>query len=169
MLQKSLHRLGGVLALGILAGFSPILSAETVVATTETAGTVSEFSPDALVIRTETDPAPVRYVVGREVTYVDDAGVPVGRRNGPLGPARDGALCPRWRPRDRAPRRGASDPGDGAGRGRAPRRDARAGDRRAPRRHARAGDRRAPRGGHAVVPLVEEHRTTTTTTTTREK
>ncbi len=55
--------------------------AETVTATststTETAGTISEFSPDTIVVRSESAPEPVRYTYSKTTTYVDDAGAPV--------------------------------------------------------------------------------------------
>lgn len=56
--------------------FGSMAGADTVVTTTSN-GTISEFSPESMVIRTETAPAPIHYVIGKEVTYVDDAGAPV--------------------------------------------------------------------------------------------
>jgi hypothetical protein len=50
---------------------------ETVVQTTSSAGTITEFSPDSIVIRSETAPAPIHYVFRKTTTYVDDAGNPV--------------------------------------------------------------------------------------------
>jgi hypothetical protein len=44
---------------------------------TESAGTISEYSPDALVIHSEVREAPTRYVLDKQVTYVDDTGAPV--------------------------------------------------------------------------------------------
>ena len=49
----------------------------TATATTNLAGTISEFGPDVLVIRSEAQPAPVRYTYTKTTTYVDEAGVPV--------------------------------------------------------------------------------------------
>jgi hypothetical protein len=51
----------------------------TVVQTTSTtsAGTVTEFSPDTIVIRSETSPEPIHYVYRKTTTYVDEAGNPV--------------------------------------------------------------------------------------------
>src|SRR3954464_2553512 len=53
--------------------------AQTSVATTTTtsAGTISEFSPDTIVIRSETSPEPLRYTYSKTTTYVDEAGAPV--------------------------------------------------------------------------------------------
>jgi len=50
---------------------------EQVTTTTTSAGTVTEFSPDTIVIRSETSPDPVRYSYSKTTTYVDDAGAPV--------------------------------------------------------------------------------------------
>ena len=51
----------------------------TVVETSSTssAGTITEFSPDSIVIRSETSPEPVHYVYRKTTTYVDEAGNPV--------------------------------------------------------------------------------------------
>jgi hypothetical protein len=74
--QKLIRTLGGATFLGALAAFGPMVVADTVVTTTST-GTISEFSPETMVIRTETAPAPIHYTIGKEVTYVDDTGAPV--------------------------------------------------------------------------------------------
>jgi len=55
------------------------LADEAVTTTTTTAGTISEFSPDTIVVRSETSPEPIRYSYSKTTTYVDDAGVPVAR------------------------------------------------------------------------------------------
>jgi hypothetical protein len=47
------------------------------VTTTETAGTISEVSPDAIVVRTETSSTPMNYSYTKSTTYVDDTGAPV--------------------------------------------------------------------------------------------
>lgn len=75
MKTNTLLSLGGACALALVGSIGLLAQAETVV--TQSAGTISEFSPDALVIRSETATAPTRYVVSREVQYVDDAGAPV--------------------------------------------------------------------------------------------
>jgi hypothetical protein len=49
----------------------------TVGGTTNLVGTISEFSPDAIVVRSETSPEPVRYSYSKTTTYVDEAGNPV--------------------------------------------------------------------------------------------
>jgi hypothetical protein len=47
------------------------------VTTTETVGTISEFSPDTIVVKTETSSTPMHYTYTKSTTYVDDAGEPV--------------------------------------------------------------------------------------------
>jgi len=47
------------------------------VTTTETVGTVSEVSPDTLVIQSETSTTPMHYSYTESTTYVDDTGAPV--------------------------------------------------------------------------------------------
>jgi hypothetical protein len=71
----NVRRLGAVILFGSVAALSSLAMAETVV--TESAGTISSFGPDALVIRSNVATAPTRYVVAPDVTYVDDAGMPV--------------------------------------------------------------------------------------------
>jgi hypothetical protein len=45
--------------------------------TTQSAGTISEFSPNSIVIRSETSPEPLRYSYSKTTTYVDESGTPV--------------------------------------------------------------------------------------------
>ena len=40
-------------------------------------GTISEFSPDTIVVRSTTATAPTRYVYRKTTTYVDETGAPV--------------------------------------------------------------------------------------------
>ena len=49
----------------------------TTVTTTENAGTISEVSPDTLVIRSETSSSPMHYSYTKKTTYVDERGMPV--------------------------------------------------------------------------------------------
>lgn len=71
----SIRTFGAAILLGSIAAFAPIASADSTVVTST--GTISEFSPSALVIRSETSPAPLRYTVSKDVTYVDESGAPV--------------------------------------------------------------------------------------------
>jgi hypothetical protein len=45
--------------------------------TTSSAGTISGFSPDTIIIRSETSPDPIRYTYSKTTTYVDETGAPV--------------------------------------------------------------------------------------------
>jgi len=45
--------------------------------TTTSAGTISEFGPETIIIRSETAPEPVRYSYSKTTTYVDETGAPV--------------------------------------------------------------------------------------------
>jgi len=49
----------------------------TTVETTETAGTISEVSPDTIVVRTETSSSPMNYSYTKSTVYVDETGTPV--------------------------------------------------------------------------------------------
>ena len=60
-----------------LASAQTVTSTATTESTTTTAGTVSEISPDTLVVRTETSAAPVRYSFTKTTQYVDETGAPV--------------------------------------------------------------------------------------------
>lgn len=50
---------------------------KTTTTTTENAGTISEFSPDTIVIQSETTSSPTRYSYTKSTTYVDETGAPV--------------------------------------------------------------------------------------------
>lgn len=50
---------------------------QTQTTTTNSAGTISEFGPETIVIRSETAPEPIRYSYTKQTTYVDEAGAPV--------------------------------------------------------------------------------------------
>src|SRR4030042_396684 len=53
------------------------LFAQQETVTTETVGTISNISPDTIVIRTETSPSPIDYSYTKTTTYVDETGAPV--------------------------------------------------------------------------------------------
>ena len=48
-----------------------------VTTTTSTGGTITQFSPDTLIIKTETSSSPVTYSYTKTTTYVDENGAPV--------------------------------------------------------------------------------------------
>jgi len=49
----------------------------TVQPTTNSAGTITEVSPDTIVLRSEISPNPVRYSYSKATIYVDEMGAPV--------------------------------------------------------------------------------------------
>lgn len=49
----------------------------TTTTTTTTTGTVSQFGPDTIVVKTTTSPDPVTYSSTKTTTYVDESGKPV--------------------------------------------------------------------------------------------
>lgn len=49
----------------------------TTVQSLNSAGTVSEFGPDMITIRSTSSPEPVRYTASKTTTYVDETGAPV--------------------------------------------------------------------------------------------
>lgn len=73
--------LTGAVLFGILLITVNVTLAQTAVKettlTTTSAGTISEFGPETIVIRSETSPAPIRYSSSKTTTYVDETGAPV--------------------------------------------------------------------------------------------
>jgi hypothetical protein len=69
----------GAAILALFLAAASVSRAQTAVETTSTssAGTISEFSPDTIIIRSETSPDPVRYSYSKTTTYVDETGAPV--------------------------------------------------------------------------------------------
>ena len=74
-IQNTLRALAAVSLLGT-AAFAQTVVRETTT-TTNSAGTITEFGPETIVIRSETAPEPVRYISRKTTTYVDDTGAPV--------------------------------------------------------------------------------------------
>ena len=77
--MKKRHLTAAIMSL-LLAATSPAwaqATVETTTTTTNSAGTISEFGPDVLVIKSETAPAPIRYSYTKKTVYVDEAGEPV--------------------------------------------------------------------------------------------
>lgn len=56
---------------------TPATTLETTRTTTTSAGTITEFAPGRLLIKTETSAAPLTYAYSETTTYVDENGVPV--------------------------------------------------------------------------------------------
>ena len=67
---------GAVLS-GLMLLTLNVSRAQTVVTGTTSAGTISEFGPETIIIRSETSPEPIRYSYTKTTTYVDEAGAPV--------------------------------------------------------------------------------------------
>ena len=73
------NSIGALLLTGTLLTANTVLAQDTVVTTSPVTsmGTISEFSPNAIVIKTETGTVPVSYGYSKTTTYVDEAGNPV--------------------------------------------------------------------------------------------
>jgi len=65
-----------VMPCGLFAQQQSITTVDTRTST-ETAGTISEMSPGAIVVRTETSSSPINYSSTKSTTYVDENGAPV--------------------------------------------------------------------------------------------
>ena len=82
-MKKTIRNIGGATFLGVMliTAHATLLAQTAVESTTSTtttsAGTISEFSPQTIVIKTETSPDPVRYTYTKSTTYVDENGSPV--------------------------------------------------------------------------------------------
>ena len=70
--MKSVCAAIALTVLPLFAAPVPLDEAET--RTTFSSGTVSEFGPDAIVIRSESGRVPMRYSYSRTTTYVDETG-----------------------------------------------------------------------------------------------
>lgn len=83
-MKTNIMRIGPVLlAVGICAWGTDLRAQETATTTaatvTTTKGAFTEFVPasETIVVRTETNAAPLRYVVTKQTTIVDESGVPI--------------------------------------------------------------------------------------------
>lgn len=56
---------------------APARILETTQTGTMTAGTISEFGPEQIIIQTESSPTPLPYTYSKTTTYVDESGAPV--------------------------------------------------------------------------------------------
>lgn len=80
--MKHINRtLIGAALLGLILLTANVTFAQTVVkettSATTSAGVISEFGPETIIIRSETSPEPIRYVYSKTTTYVDETGAPV--------------------------------------------------------------------------------------------
>ena len=80
-MKQNIRTLTGAALLGLLLTTVNVTFAQTVVkettTTTNSAGTISEFGPETIIIRSETSPEPIRYSYTKTTTYVDETGAPV--------------------------------------------------------------------------------------------
>ena len=81
MMKINNRILTGAALLGLMLITANVTLAQTAVkettTTTTTAGTISEFGPETIIVRSETSPEPVRYSYSKTTTYVDETGAPV--------------------------------------------------------------------------------------------
>lgn len=81
MMKNNNRILIGAALLGLMLITANVTLAQTAVkettTTTTTAGTISEFGPETIIIRSETAPEPIRYSYTKTTTYVDETGAPV--------------------------------------------------------------------------------------------
>ena len=80
--MKHINRtLIGAAQLGLMLLTANTILAQTIVkettSATTSAGVISEFGPETIIIRSETSPEPIRYVYSKTTTYVDETGAPV--------------------------------------------------------------------------------------------
>ena len=59
------------------AATAPATIVETTQTTTTSAGTISQFGPEGIILKTESSPEPLRYSATKTTTYVDENGSPV--------------------------------------------------------------------------------------------
>lgn len=76
--KTNLQKIAAAIAAVTLLGAAELQAQQTVV-TTNSDGTISEFSPDTFVIRSQSSPEPIRYSYSKTTTYVDEAGNPVSQ------------------------------------------------------------------------------------------
>lgn len=68
--------LSGLMLITASATFAQTAVQETTTTTTS-AGTISEFGPEMIIVRSEASPEPLRYSYSKTTTYVDETGAPV--------------------------------------------------------------------------------------------
>jgi hypothetical protein len=81
MMKQNNRTLTSAVVLGLMLITVNVTFAQTAVrettTTTTSAGTISEFGPETIIIRSETSPQPIRYSYSKTTTYVDETGAPV--------------------------------------------------------------------------------------------
>jgi hypothetical protein len=81
-MKKHLMTLLGAAAIAVTFNATSLRAADvveekTTTTTTTSAGTITEFGPERIVIRSETQTSPLTYSYSKTTTYVDEAGNPV--------------------------------------------------------------------------------------------
>ncbi len=79
-MKNKIRNLGGLTFLGMMLLTANITFAQTtadLTSTTTSAGTITRFSPDAIVVKTTTSTDPISYSYTKTTTYVDEDGNPV--------------------------------------------------------------------------------------------
>jgi hypothetical protein len=80
-MKNTIRNLSGLTFLGVMLFTANIATAQTAAPSTTTTttsdGTVSQFSPDTIVVSSTTSAAPVSYSYSKTTTYVDENGNPV--------------------------------------------------------------------------------------------
>lgn len=79
-MTKRLGKLfAGIMFTGTVITASPVFAQTATVekSVTTSMGTISEFGPERIIIRTESSPSPLTYTYSKTTTYVDEAGLPV--------------------------------------------------------------------------------------------
>jgi hypothetical protein len=83
-MKNNIRKLSGLTFLGVMLFTANIALAQTAAVSTTTttsgtqcAGTVSQFGPDTIVVKSTTSADPVSYSYSKTTTYVDENGNPV--------------------------------------------------------------------------------------------
>jgi len=86
-MKTNIRRIGAALLATGLCVWSTQAFAQTTTTVTTTRGAFTEYVPgsETVVVRRETNPAPLRYVVTKQTTIVDEAGAPVALERIPAG------------------------------------------------------------------------------------
>jgi hypothetical protein len=76
-MKKSILTSAAALAAALMLATPAIAQTTTTVESLNSAGTISDFGPDAITIQSSSAPAPLHYSATKTTTYVDDTGAPV--------------------------------------------------------------------------------------------
>ncbi len=79
-MKNTIRNLSSLTFLGVILFTANIASAQTAATSTTTTtsdGTISQFSPDTIVVKSTTSTAPLSYSYSKTTTYVDENGNPV--------------------------------------------------------------------------------------------